>query len=298
MNATTHTQETTTVNNPLATTVNDIKVNLHIAIANYVDKDLRGCFAKQATLSVRARCNSKTLRTHVHALADKKVIITGDPGLVAHLRADARPDVWDLNADLPTDPAAGNFYPPRGVKLPGREGANLPSRPVKTSRATGKNARAEQGSDPGSDLSPDAPASGDAPEPPAPAAERETIAKAIKDDCERVVAAWLAARGGRRNETAEAKVRKSAASLLVVGRPLSDVIAIAEDMAVNYRTGSDLTIHDDYWAATQPATSQLPPWCTRCGDDQPAAAASNPKFRTIAGKRCPACHPDSLKESA
>jgi hypothetical protein len=133
-----------------------------VAIANYVGKDLCGCFAKQATLAERARCNPKTLRTHVHALAEKKVIVTGDSKLVAHLRADARPDVWDLNSDLPPDPATGNFYPPRGVKTPGREGSNLPSRPVKITRATGKNYRAEPGSDPGSETSSAAHASADA----------------------------------------------------------------------------------------------------------------------------------------
>ena len=270
-----------------------------IAIANYVDKDLRGCFAKQATLSVRARCNSKTLRTHVHALADKKVIITGDPGLVTHLRADARPDVWDLNSDLPTDPTAGNFYPPRQVNPPGREGANLPSRPVKITRATGKNARAEQGSDPGSDLSPDAPASADAPEPPAPVAERETIAKAIKDDCARVVDAWIAARGGIRNPEFEANVRKSAASLLAVGRDLADVIGIAEDMARNKPTYSNLAKHAEYWAAARPAASALPKWCGYCGAGSPHAEF-NGRFRThdgnATGQPCLVCHPDTPQE--
>lgn len=115
-----------------------------VAIANYVDKDLKGCFAKQSTLATRARCNAKTARTHVHSLAEKKVIIPGDPDLVAHIRADTRPDVWDLNSDLPTDPTTGNFYPSPSVKITRRDRQ-------KTPRATGKNHPSEPGSEPGTE---------------------------------------------------------------------------------------------------------------------------------------------------
>lgn len=88
-----------------------------VAIANHVDKDLHGCFAKQSTLAALARCNKRTAGTHVRALADRKVIVPGDFGLVAHIRADARPDVWDLNANLPTNPTDGNSFPPRQANI-------------------------------------------------------------------------------------------------------------------------------------------------------------------------------------
>lgn len=130
--------------------------------------------------------------------------------------------------------------------------------------------------------------------------EREISSDRTNDDTAKVVAAWIAARGGRRNPRAEAKVRSSAASLLAVGRSIPDVIAIAEDMAVNYPTGSDLAIHDDHYAAQhKPGTVRLRPWCG-CGGNP--AAEFNGKFRThngtATGQPCLICHPDALQESA
>jgi hypothetical protein len=139
------------------------------------------------------------------------------------------------------------------------------------------------------------------PEPPeTDGNEREISAKAANDDSAKVVAAWLAARGGRRNPKAEAAVRASATSLLAVGRSIPDVIAIAEDMAVNYPTGKDLTIHDDHFTAQQRASpTRLRPWCG-CGGNP--VAEFNGRFRThnglASGQPCLICHPDALQESA
>lgn len=40
----------------------------------------------------------------------------------------------------------------------------------------------------------------------------------------------------------------------------------------------------------------VPEWCGQCGDDNPAAARLNPRFRTLGelgtGEKCPRCHPD------
>lgn len=41
----------------------------------------------------------------------------------------------------------------------------------------------------------------------------------------------------------------------------------------------------------------LPPWCGRCGIDtgnDPEFVRKNPRFRYLAGRRCPACHPDLI----
>jgi hypothetical protein len=149
-------------------------------------------------------------------------------------------------------------------------------------------------------LSSDAP-DGNAPDRgTAPVAERETIAKAINDDCAKVVDAWLAARGGRRNGRDETRVRKSAASLLAVGRSLADVVSIAKDMAVKYPTGTDLTIHDGHWsAAKERAVPVLAKWCG-CGGNP--NAEFNGRFRThdgtASGQPCFICHPDAMEASA
>ncbi|MBI0312722.1 hypothetical protein JBF12_06875 [Streptomyces javensis] len=75
-----------------------------LAIANFVREDLTGCWASQRVLAEKARVTDRTIRTHLRSLAERSVIVPGDPALVAHLSGDNRPDVWNLNRDLPTNP--------------------------------------------------------------------------------------------------------------------------------------------------------------------------------------------------
>lgn len=143
-----------------------------------------------------------------------------------------------------------------------------------------------------------------APEPdqPKPAAtpkdEREISAAPDNDQAQQVADAWSAARGGRRNPSAENAIRTSAAELLLADWPLADLIALAQDMAVKYPTGRDLGRHADHWQPPKATTPQplrlLPDWCGTCndGDDtaitQPARRFINQPDGTSV--RC-ACHP-------
>ncbi|MEJ8654748.1 hypothetical protein WKI65_43620 [Streptomyces sp. MS1.AVA.3] len=81
-----------------------------IAVANFVNADLTGCWASQATLAKKARTSDRTVRTHLRALAERQVIVPGDSSLVSHLPADNRPDVWNLNKALPTEPGTGKDF--------------------------------------------------------------------------------------------------------------------------------------------------------------------------------------------
>ena len=137
---------------------------------------------------------------------------------------------------------------------------------------------------------------------PAPGSrERENPATAVNSDTAAVAAAWAAARTGRRNATAEAKVAKSAVSFLAIGWPLGEVVAMAEHMARNYPTGTDLALHEPHWTQSRhsPRPSRLPKWCG-CGAGNPHAEF-NGRFRThdgtANGQPCLVCHPDTPQES-
>ncbi|MFF2571088.1 hypothetical protein [Streptomyces sp. NPDC058084] len=75
-----------------------------LAVANFVREDLTGCWASQLSLAETARVTDRTIRTHLRALEERRMIVPGDDQLVAHLPKDNRPDVWDLNKDLPVKP--------------------------------------------------------------------------------------------------------------------------------------------------------------------------------------------------
>ncbi|MGW5333619.1 hypothetical protein [Streptomyces bauhiniae] len=60
----------------------------------------------------------------------------------------------------------------------------------------------------------------------------------------------------------------------------------------------DLAHLAEKWRGEQgPTRTVLPPWCGRCGDDNPAARF-NPTFRQQAGSPCPDCHPDVRRSNA
>jgi hypothetical protein len=71
-----------------------------VAIANHVGKDFRGCYASQETLAGEAHMSVRSLQRQIAELEALKLIEPGDPGLVAHIRLDRRPDVWDLGPAL------------------------------------------------------------------------------------------------------------------------------------------------------------------------------------------------------
>lgn len=67
-----------------------------LAIGNYVDENGRGCYAAQQTLAEKVLVSVDTVKRCIPRLAAKGLIVPGDPSLVAHLRSDRRPRVWDI----------------------------------------------------------------------------------------------------------------------------------------------------------------------------------------------------------
>lgn len=78
-----------------------------IALADRARDDGTAAWPSQAWLAGRARCSTRTVRRHLRALEDRGIIRRGDQDLVAHLRSDSRPIVWDLNLDQIVDTVAG-----------------------------------------------------------------------------------------------------------------------------------------------------------------------------------------------
>jgi hypothetical protein len=67
-----------------------------MGLANHADERGRGAYAGQELLAEYARKSDRQTRTDLARLEDAGLIRRGDQGLVAHLRADKRPVVWDL----------------------------------------------------------------------------------------------------------------------------------------------------------------------------------------------------------
>jgi hypothetical protein len=110
-----------------------------VAMADHAHEDGTASWASKDTIAKKARCSESTVKRRVRALESAGVIRPGDQQLVAHLRADRRPRVWDLALDAqsqtvtePVDNSAstgghtggqadppyatgGQIRPPRGV---------------------------------------------------------------------------------------------------------------------------------------------------------------------------------------
>jgi hypothetical protein len=67
-----------------------------IRVGNHVGGDMRGCFAKAATLAKESLMGESTVLKHLRALKAAGVLLPGDEKLVDHIRADKRPPVYDL----------------------------------------------------------------------------------------------------------------------------------------------------------------------------------------------------------
>ncbi|MFH8620125.1 helix-turn-helix domain-containing protein [Streptomyces sp. NPDC017979] len=67
-----------------------------IRVGNHVGGDMRGCFAKAATLAKECLMGESTVLKHLRNLKATGVLLPGDEKLVDHIRADKRPPVYDL----------------------------------------------------------------------------------------------------------------------------------------------------------------------------------------------------------
>lgn len=75
------------------------------ALADRANDDGTAAWPSQAWIADRARCSIRTVRRKLEDLEDEGIIRRGDHRLVAHLRGDRRPFVWDINLDA--QPATG-----------------------------------------------------------------------------------------------------------------------------------------------------------------------------------------------
>lgn len=71
-------------------------VSTLIALANHADRDGRGCYPSQDVLARYTRKSRRQVQRDVDDLAELGLIRSGDARFVAHIRADHRPQVWDL----------------------------------------------------------------------------------------------------------------------------------------------------------------------------------------------------------
>ncbi|MFD9950555.1 helix-turn-helix domain-containing protein [Nonomuraea sp. NPDC059023] len=67
-----------------------------MGLANHADEHGRGAYPEQATLAEYARKSGRQARTDLTRLEELGLIRRGDQSLVAHLREDRRPVVWDV----------------------------------------------------------------------------------------------------------------------------------------------------------------------------------------------------------
>lgn len=70
--------------------------------ANHAHADGTGAWPAVATIARYAECSPRTVQRAIRALVDRGFLTVGDQRMVAHLRADRRPTVYDL-----TFPTAG-----------------------------------------------------------------------------------------------------------------------------------------------------------------------------------------------
>lgn len=67
-----------------------------LMVAHHTDKHGRGCWAAQQTIATETQLSLSTVKRCLKDLAHLGLLRTGDWRVVAHLRADRRPDVWDI----------------------------------------------------------------------------------------------------------------------------------------------------------------------------------------------------------
>jgi len=116
-----------------------------LAIGNFTDEGGRGCYASRQTLADQALISRETVKRCIPRLSTKGLILPGDLKLVEHVRADRRPEVWDLLGAVDRASTGGLCDPPyctaRGLCDPpmadGGSGGPLATRAEGSNRPTG-----------------------------------------------------------------------------------------------------------------------------------------------------------------
>lgn len=162
---------------------------------------MSGCFMASPNIAAECLLKPRAVQEHLRNLTERGLLVPGDPQLVAHLRADRRPPVYDLGGAhvpgcpgghdidgecLPAATGSKNHHPSTDEQNP-RSAGSRKRHPSTEAPATGSKKRpsrvaksATKSSKELKDLSPrdGAPSSGAAEAaPPAPTDERETAAQ-------------------------------------------------------------------------------------------------------------------------
>src|SRR5687767_9938268 len=91
-----------------------------IALANHAKADGTAAWPSQAVIAEYAEVTVRTVRTKLEYLQDRGLIEPGDAQIVDHIRADRRPQVWDLRM-LPREEAPSGRGAPREEGISPRE---------------------------------------------------------------------------------------------------------------------------------------------------------------------------------
>ncbi|GGZ27829.1 hypothetical protein [Streptomyces nitrosporeus] len=70
-----------------------------LRVANHAGngpRSMSGCFVSSGTLAAECLLKERAVQGHLRELARRGLLVPGDPKLVAHIRADRRPPVYDL----------------------------------------------------------------------------------------------------------------------------------------------------------------------------------------------------------
>ncbi|MEV7264694.1 helix-turn-helix domain-containing protein [Micromonospora aurantiaca] len=125
-------------------------VSTALALARFVDEDGRGAYPSRQELARIARKSVSQVYRDLARLVELGVIVPGDQSLVAHIRADRRPTVYDLAyARTRTDDLASTHD---GAQTRSRGRSRVDARPsTDASRGSGLRGRMGRGERPSTD---------------------------------------------------------------------------------------------------------------------------------------------------
>ncbi|WP_369380380.1 helix-turn-helix domain-containing protein [Streptomyces sp. cg36] len=275
-----------------------------LRIANHTGGDLRGCFAKAATLASECLMGESTARKHLRALRRRGVIVYGDPDLVSHLRADQRPPVYDLAGGhepgcrgrhstaepcTPSRTTGARIEHPAGVQIEHPE--PVTGARIDASRVLESSTRTLKGLNPPSSSPPPTPPPEEDEElqhHPGPGEQETSVAAGSATVVTAYAAAYEAQFRARPPGRMVRRIESQAAGLLRDGWPPDHLARLAAELPA--RGYLDLERHAEHNPppAVGPALVAVPDWCGNCADaTYRYVPADNP------ARPCPVCSPQA-----
>lgn len=109
-----------------------------LALSDRASDDGEAAFPSQEWLAKRARCSVRTVRRKLGELESAGVIRKGDPRLVAHIRQDRRPTVWNVCMGRANSGVQGGYFsserPDSNVRADNLTGRTAVSYPPESGR--------------------------------------------------------------------------------------------------------------------------------------------------------------------